>query len=71
MSRDEITGRRRDEDTQPFLGHMTLQAHNEAEAEPEQEPDAPIRRQPGPERAPSQNDQKRRKDDKRNRDNRK
>jgi len=70
MSRDEITRPRQDEETQPFLGHMTTQAHNEAE--PEQEPDVPIRRQPGPERIPSQqDDQKRRKDNKRNRDNRK
>ncbi len=71
MSRDAITGRRQDEDTQAFLGHMTLQAHNEPEAEPEQEPEAPIRRQSGPERVPGQNDQKRRKDNKRNRDDRK
>jgi hypothetical protein len=71
MSRDGITGRREDEDTQPFLGHMTLQAHDEPEAEPEQNPDGPIRRQSGPERSPAQDEQKRRKDNKRNRDTRK
>jgi hypothetical protein len=72
MSRDAIMKDRRDEDTQPFLGHLTLQVHDEPEAEPEQNPDGPIRRQPGPERVPSpQEDQKRRKGDKPNRDRRK
>jgi hypothetical protein len=66
MSRETIT--RQDEDTQPFLGHMTNQAPNE----PEQVPDDRNRRQPGPERSPIQSDeQKRRKNDKRNRDSRK
>lgn len=72
MSRDSFTRNRPDEDTQPFLGHMTLQAHGTPETEAEQNPDGPIRRQPGPERIPAQQeDQKRRKDSKRNRDNRK
>jgi hypothetical protein len=68
MSREQITRRAQDEDTQAFLGHMTNQANDE----PEQVPDDRIRRQPGPERSPNQNDeQKRRKNDKRNRETRK
>jgi hypothetical protein len=68
MSRDEMMRQRQDEDTQPFLGHITYQANEE----PEQEPDDRNRRQPGPEKSPNQqSDQKRRKDDKRTRDNRK
>ena len=68
MSRDEMMKQRQDEDTQPFLGHLTLQVHDE----PEQEPDDRNRREPGPEKSPNQpNNQKGRKQDKRNRDNRK
>jgi hypothetical protein len=68
MSREAITRRAQDENTQAFLGHMTNQANDE----PEQTPDDRNRRQPGPERSPNQqDDQKRRKNDKRNRENRK
>ncbi len=68
MSREPITRQTQDEDTQAFLGHMTNQANDE----PEQEPDDRSRHQPGPERTPNQqDDQKRRKNDKRSRENRK
>jgi hypothetical protein len=68
MSREPITRRAQNEDTQAFLGHMTNQANDE----PEQEPDDRNRRQPGPERSPNQqDDRKRRKNDKRSRENRK
>jgi hypothetical protein len=68
MSRDEMMRQRQDEDTQAFLGHMTHQANDE----PEQEPDDRKRLEPGPEKSPNQpGDKKRRNEDKRNRENRK
>jgi hypothetical protein len=68
MSRDEMSRQWQDEDTQGFLGHMT----NQANEKPEQEPDDRNRREPGPEKSPNQpSDQKRRQGDKRNRDDRK
>jgi hypothetical protein len=68
MSRDEMMRHRQDEDTQPFLGHLTLQIHDE----PEQETEDRKRRETGPEKSPNQSsDQKRRKQDKTSRDNRK
>jgi hypothetical protein len=67
MSREPIARHAQDEDTQAFLGHMT----NQASDEPQQVPDDRNRRQPGPERSPTQKDEhKRRKNDKSNRENR-
>jgi hypothetical protein len=67
MSRETITRQRQDDDTQAFLGHMT----NQAIDEPEQQPDDRGRRQLGPERSPNQKDAQRLKNNKRSRDNRK
>jgi hypothetical protein len=68
MSRDQITRRAQDEDTQAFLGHMT----NQVSDEPEQVPDDRNRRQREPERSLNQNDERQRpRNDRRNRGNRK